>query len=75
MTSPSPITPEIQAKIQLWRQKCADGSITLEEMKEAILVMRAGRKSAAQASDGARRKQAKAAIPSADDMLSELGDI
>lgn len=75
MSSPSPITPEIQAKISLWRQKCQDGSITLDEMKEAILIMRAGRKSAATASDGARRKQAKAAIPNADDMLSELDNI
>ena len=66
-------TPELQAKIAIWRQKAVDGTLTVEEMKEAILALRAGRVSAAHASEASRRKAAKVAIPSADDLLAELG--
>ena len=67
------MTPEIQAKIAIWRQKAIDNSLTLEEMKEAITLLRQGRVSAAASSESARRAKAKAAVPSADDLLSELG--
>ncbi len=67
------MTPEIQAKIAIWRQKAIDNSLTLEEMKEAIALLRQGRVSAAASSESARRAKAKAAVPSADDLLSELG--
>lgn len=66
-------SPELQAKIAIWRQKAIDGTISVEEMKEAILALRAGRVSAAHASDNARRKTAKVEIPTADDLLAELG--
>jgi len=66
-------SPEVQSKISIWRQKALEGTLTLEEMKEAIVILRGGRVSAAHASEGARRKTAKAAIPSADDLLAELG--
>lgn len=65
-------TPELAAKIAIWRQKALDGTLTVEEMKEAILARREGRISASYASDTARRKKAKAEIPSADALLSEL---
>jgi plasmid rolling circle replication initiator protein Rep len=67
------VTPEIQSKIAVWRQKALDGTLTLEEMKEAVKLMREGRVSAASASDSSRRKTAKAEIKSADEMLDELG--
>lgn len=35
-------------KISQWRQKCADGSITIEEMAEAIKILREDRLAAAQ---------------------------
>jgi len=66
-------SPELQAKISIWRSKALDGTITMEEMREAIMALRQGRVSAAHASEGARRKTAKVAIPSADDLLGELG--
>ena len=71
----SPYTLETQALIAKWRQKALDGTLTLEEMRQAVDVMRGDRKNAAQASasSGTRRTKAKAAIPSADDMLDELG--
>lgn len=73
MTATTAQTPELQAKIAIWRAKAVEGTLTEEEMKEAILALRAGRTSAAHASDQARRTKAKAAIPSADDLLNELG--
>lgn len=73
----SPYSLETQARIAVWRQKCLEGTITLEEMREAVAIMRGDRRNAAQANasgtSGARRAKAKAVIPSADDMLDELG--
>lgn len=66
------MTPELQAKIVSWRRAAVDGTLTQEQMIEAIAALRAGRKSAAIASDTARTKAAKAAIPNADDLLAEL---
>lgn len=67
------MAPELQSRIALWRAKALDGTITIEELREAVAAMRQDRKSAAVASDKSRRAKAKAEIPSADDMLSELG--
>ncbi len=70
MSSPVPL--ELQAKIASWRLRAAEGTLTLDEMKEAILHLRAGRVQAANASAASKRKKAIVAIPSAGDMLSEL---
>ena len=68
-------SPELQAQIAVWRAKCADNTMTAEEYKEAIKVLRAGRltAAAAAATGATRRAKVKAEIPSADDMLGELG--
>ena len=68
-------SPELQSKIAIWRQKALDGTLTESEAKEAILALRGDRVSSAYASEGARRKVAKAAIPDADDLLGELGEL
>ena len=70
MSSPVPL--ELQAKITSWRLRAAEGILTLDEMKEAILYLRAGCVQAASASAASKRKRAIVAIPSAGDMLSEL---
>ncbi|MGH9425203.1 MAG: hypothetical protein ACRD2L_02705 [Terriglobia bacterium] len=64
-------SPELQSKIISWRAKCVAGTITLEEMREAIKLMRGERVTAGQASLRKRSGPAK----SADDLLSELGSI
>lgn len=66
---------ELQMKMSLWRQKAVEGTLTQDEMREAIALMRAGRAAGqtASASGTSRRAKAKAEIPSADDMLNELG--
>jgi len=69
------MTPEIQSRISVLRQKSLDKTITIEEMREAIILMRSGRVGAAIASDTSRRKTAKKVVPSADDLLNELGEL
>ena len=65
----SPISPELQAKITSWRIKAADGTLTIEEMKEGIIHMRGGRLTAATAAKASKKKSV---APPADDMLGEL---
>jgi len=70
----SPIPLDLQAKIASWRLRAAEGTLTLEEMKEAVVFLRAGRLGAATAAQktAATRKKAIAAIPAAEDMLADL---
>jgi len=67
-----PVSLELQIKLAEWRRKCADNTITLEEMKEAVALYRQGRMAAAQSSATAKRKTARAVIPSADELLDEI---
>lgn len=66
------MTPELQSKIAEWRAKDAAGQMTVEDYIQVIAALREGRLGAAAASDGAKRKTAKAQIRSADEMLGEL---
>lgn len=66
------MSPEVASKIAGWRQKALDNTLTREEMAEAIRVMRQDRVGAAVASAKSRTAKAKAEIPTADDLLSEL---
>lgn len=64
----------LQQKFALWRAEMDAGTMTQEKYREVILALRADRSAAASASAAsAKRTKAKAAIPSADDMLGELG--
>ena len=69
------MSPELTSKIQIWRAKAAENRLTEEDMKEAINALRADRMGAAMASAKSTRAKAKAEIPSADDLLGELGAI
>lgn len=66
------LTPELQLKIATFRRKAADGTITLEEMREAVSIMRQGRISAAQT---ATKSRTKAEAPDAKALLSRLRGI
>lgn len=72
MTSPVPL--ELQSKIDSWRLRAAEGTLTEPEMLEAITFLRAGRLAAGTAAKkaAATKKKAFKEIPSADDLLSEL---
>lgn len=69
-------SPEVQSKIAIWRQKAIDGTLTKEEMMQAILIVRGDRKSAAVASEKATTTRAKTAkgkpVLNADDLLNDL---
>ena len=69
------MTPDLNSRIAIWRQKAIQGTLTEEETKEAIIALRAGRVSAHMASDNSRRKKAIAEVPNADDLLGELGEM
>jgi hypothetical protein len=68
----SPVPLELAAKIAMWRQKAATNELTLKEMKEGIIFLRAGRLEAAKSSASAKRSKAIKEIPHADDLLNEL---
>lgn len=63
------ITLDLQVKIAEWRRKSRDGTITHEELLEALTHLRAGRTAAAKAST---TKKAAAKKPDGDALLSEL---
>lgn len=64
---------ELQSKMIVWRAKCVDGTITQAELTEAMTALRGERATAAAATTTKRTARAKAAIPTADDLLAELG--
>lgn len=69
--------PVLLNKIADWRRKSADGTITTDELREAIKTLRANRISAAEAaakSKSTKGKKAAASI-SAGDLLTELGNL
>ena len=67
-------SPEMSAKLAQWRIKAADGTITKEEMAEAITALRGERQAAATAPTGERKRStaAKKAPVNSDDLLSQL---
>ncbi len=69
------MTPELTAKIAMWRYKAAQGTLTKEEELEAVAALRSGRVGAAVASERSRTAKAKVAIPDANDLLDEIGGL
>ena len=71
------MSPEVQQRLSILRTKSLDGTISLDEYREAIRLMRADRQSAqhASANSTTRKKALKADIKSADEMLDELGNM
>jgi len=66
------MTPEINAKMPIWRARAARGELSQAEVFEAMSVLRAGRQSAAEQTVAKRTTRAKAAVPTADDMLAQM---
>jgi hypothetical protein len=67
------MSPELVSKFAIWRAKSLDGRLTEDDMREAIHALRQDRVGAQIASDKSRRAKAKMEIPSADDLLKEMG--
>lgn len=69
------MAPEVAAKITVLRQKMIEGTATLDELKEAVVLMRSDRKIAASTPSGSKKSSAKPkAVVNADDMLNELNN-
>jgi hypothetical protein len=90
MTEVTPTTPvqpdyspaEFQMKLAEWREKARNNQLTVDEMREAILFLRAGRVHAAVAkatrtkaagSSSPRTLKEKAAAVDSDALLGDLG--
>ena len=69
------ISTETQARVAEWRAKALNNTLTVDDMREALRVMRGERVGAAAASDASRRKKAKIEIPDAQSLLDELGNL
>lgn len=67
------VPPDLQSKITMWRSKEAAGTLTIDDMREAVLALRQGRKQAAVASASSGKKSPKKPSRSAEDLLGELG--
>jgi len=66
-------SPETIAKVREWREKTANGTITLDEMKQAILHLRGERRAGLEASQASGKpKSTKQPARSADDMLADF---
>jgi hypothetical protein len=64
--------PDFQLKLASYRRKSADGTITLEEMREAVKLMRQGRLAAATTASKSRSTKTSAAPVNSDTLLAEL---
>jgi len=72
--SQSDLMMEFNAKAAIWRQKAADGTLSQEEMREAIQLLRTLRGALPEVGQPkAKGKGRSAPKPSGDDLLSELG--
>jgi hypothetical protein len=71
------MTPELSAQLALYRQKCADNTITRDEMRLAIEALRSVRSGAAQAARSSARAKALGAAPAinANEILKGLGEM
>ena len=69
------LSPEAQVQVQLWRQKAREGTLTQDEMRQAIALLRQDRINAATTSAASREKKATTRAKknvNSDDLLSEL---
>ncbi len=63
------VSIEVQTRVAELRAKARDGTLTMEDMREGISLLRAERLAMPQGKPTSR----KAPTPNADDLLSELG--
>lgn len=71
-------SPEMQLKIQEWRAKAREGTLSQDEMREAIAALRRDRGAIPPATAGSsvnKARKAAAAKPNSDDLLSELDNL
>jgi hypothetical protein len=70
------VPPDLQSRIKYWRSRSNSGEITLDEMKQAVIDLRQGRRTAAVAAEESGKKsRSKKPAKSADELLKELGSL
>lgn len=69
------MSPEVLNEISVLRQKQALGTLTMEDMKKGIQIMREGRRTAAVSPDQTKRAKAKKEVKSGDELLDELENL
>lgn len=70
MSSPG-VSPDLMRKVAEWRAKIADGSITLNEMREGIAYLREDREKAVAAARPAKKSSTRPARP-VEDLLADF---
>lgn len=66
-------SPEASAEIQRYRERSRAGTLTLDDMRAALTMLRNGRAAASKTSTAARTKRAAAkTAPNGEDLLNEL---
>ena len=65
-------SPELQSKIALWRQRAAEGTMTQDDYREAITLLREGRLAAAHAAASSKGKKPPV---DGDSLLDELSGL
>jgi hypothetical protein len=63
-------SPEENALISMYRAKAANGSLTQEDIKQVVVILRQGRRSAV--GDAAKRRAAAKQTRTADELFNEL---
>jgi hypothetical protein len=66
--------PVIASKVALWREKEANGTLTIEEANEIVIALRQGRTAASEASRASKVRSAKP-VQSAEEMLNEIDNL
>lgn len=51
-------SPELESRVQIWRQKCADGTITQDDYREVVALLRQHRFGASAAASSSKPKVA-----------------
>lgn len=66
------MSPDIHAKMPIWKARAARGELTEAETFEAMAVLRAGRQAASEQTVAKRAAKAKAEIPDADELVRQM---
>jgi len=66
-------SPEIQSQVSIWRQKAIEGTLTMDEMKAAIKILREGREAAQLASRSSTSRTKKPV--NTDSLFNELDSL
>ena len=66
-------SPETEAKVARWRQMARDGTLSINEMREAIIYLRSGRAAAPVKTAASKAAKAGAAPVDTNALLGQLG--